>query len=1097
MTSASDLGIALLVELSNVTDDYREIYVWRHPRLLEPGVAEKLAIQVAALPWRERRRLTAALRYLRDVRRRYETQSSGYPPFVGPIEAVWQQVAEEKISVAEGLRLVSAPAFTAALSARYLRSLSGWALDQARRGGWRPALLIARLLRAAAMASDTGLGSTELLGWIAAAWVEIAKIALNRAPDGRLLTEARSIGDAALANVGSEGDPRLRWALLFALGTLFLDPYFADAGTGHLEERLEAWERRGMLQDLSQVQDEDEPAPKMPEPLEALHTAEGYLRQAREVESADSRVRTLKALTDVLMWRQELGNGVDASEVIALCRVALADLDEGDNLRLRMSLVARLQYLGEPVDPRVATPVLERPPEGLAGEFGTKAAIIMILAAVRLVLPSVPRTALDVLKRSRGLFAAGGDDLRTSALETELAAVGAALAPPLPGRESLQASVEEMTSRASQEAWNGVTRAAAMLTLAGRAINTDEEPLGLSLLDQVHETSLIVAAEHSELRAWLRANLELGMAVNAYRARQWADSAEWYGKALRRWMDLDFDDRALETLLKVGDVARQADTPVDWQFVTAVGPVAAAIETRLGDNATTVIQDLVRELVASMGSHPLDPDVMNFLWQIAKGARLAPVLASEGRYDAAGDKQGQRLLGEIKELRARLPAAPGVAVANPDVLLDEETVLAAYARHREVGGGGTPEEQLVNLEHAYDEHVTRQMLQAVSGPPAVFMRLDELQALLGHRTVLLSLYIGAVADGRIAVHVLFMTSEDIGLTVIPHDIPAGMIELGRLRTSPFGLIVEQARREIQDPPLGRRLVSRDAELTLKDYLPGLLGHVSERLQEFKDAGRDHLCIVPHGPLHFFPFHLLGAPGHPLAQDFAVTYLPHLLLLSASRNRACNPRKGTAIGLGFAADARPGLDPLPEAVPEAREVAGLFGQQALVEEQASEGAAVAALQGSRVVHLATHGRHNVDAPTFQVLYLHPTADSDGELHAYELLGHDLRGLQLLTLSACETALGRFDLGDNIRGLPASFFISGVSSLIGTLWRVRDATSRFFFSAFYRAYVGGMPLLDAFVDAQRQTRTQFPQYRDWGAFYFAGDWAKTWDSPLGAP
>ena len=1082
----------MLVELSNApTDDYRELYAWRHPRLLEPGIAENLAIQVAALPRSERKRLNAALRYLRDVRRRYETQSSGYPPFVGPIEAVWQQMAEEKISAEEGLRLVSAPAFTAALSARYLRSLSGWAVDQARRGGWRPALQIARLLRAAAMASDIAVGSTEVLAQIAAIWVEIAKIALHDAADGRLLTEARSIGDDALADVGPDGDPQLRWALLFALGTLFLDPYFADAQAGHLEERLEAWRRRGMLLELGQAQ--DEPALKMPEPLEALHTAEGYLRQARALlQTAGSRVRTLKALADVLLWRRDLGDCVDSSEIVALCRDALADLGKEDNLRLRMSLVAFLQYLGEPVDAAVATPVLERPPEELAEEFGTRAAIVLILAAVRLVLPSAPRTALDALKRSRKLFAAGGDTLHTSALEAELVAVAAALAPALPVRESLKASVEEMTSRATQESWNGVARAVAMLELAARASNTDEEPLGLQLLDQIRETSLIVAAEHSELRAWLRANLELGMAVNAYRARQWADSAEWYGRALSSWMTLGFDDRALETLLKVGDIARQADTPVDEQFVMALGPTAAAIETRLGDNATTVIQDLVRESVASMGSHRLNPEVLNFLWQIAKGARLAPVLASELRYDAAGDKQGRRLLGEINELRARLQAAPGVALANPDVLLDEETVLTAYARHGEPEGGGTPEEQLVNLEHAYDEHVTRQMLLAAGGPPAAFMRLDELQARLGNRTVLLSLYIGAVADGRMAVHVLFMTSEDVGMTVIPHNIPASTIELGGLRTSPFGLLVEQARREIQDPPLGRRLVSRDAEQTLETYLPGFLGHVSERLQEFKASGRDHLCIVPHGPLHFFPFHLLGAPGHPLAQDFAVTYLPHLLLLSADRNRVTNPRKGTAIGLGFAADARPGLDPLPEAVPEAREVAGLFGEQALVEEQATEEAALAALQGSRVVHLATHGRHNVDAPAFQVLYLHPTADSDGELHAYELLGLDLHGLQLLTLSACETALGRFDLGDNIRGLPASFFITGVSSLIGTLWRVRDAVSRFFFSAFYRAYVGGTPLLDAFVHAQRQTRTQFPQYRDWGAFYFAGDWAKAWDS-----
>jgi hypothetical protein len=112
-----------------------------------------------------------------------------------------------------------------------------------------------------------------------------------------------------------------------------------------------------MLQQLDQVQ--DEPALKMPEPLEALHTAEGYLRQAREVESAGSRVRTLRALTDVLMWRQELGNDVDTSEIVELCRAALADLDEEDNLRLRMSLAASLQYLGEPVDPSVVAAAIE------------------------------------------------------------------------------------------------------------------------------------------------------------------------------------------------------------------------------------------------------------------------------------------------------------------------------------------------------------------------------------------------------------------------------------------------------------------------------------------------------------------------------------------------------------------------------------------------------------------------------------------------------------------------------------------------------------------------------------------------------------------
>ena len=65
------------------------------------------------------------------------------------------------------------------------------------------------------------------------------------------------------------------------------------------------------------------------------------------------------------------------------------------------------------------------------------------------------------------------------------------------------------------------------------------------------------------------------------------------------------------------------------------------------------------------------------------------------------------------------------------------------------------------------------------------------------------------------------------------------------------------------------------------------------------------------------------------------------------------------------------------------------EPALEEEQATEGATVDALRSSQVVHISTHGRHNVDAPVFQTLYLHPTADTDGRLHAYELLGLDLR------------------------------------------------------------------------------------------------------------
>lgn len=1078
----------MLIELSREPSrDHQELYVWRHPRLLEPGVAEVLATAVAGMPRRQRRPLSRALDYLREVRQRYEEKPVGYAYGVGPIEAVWQQISNGQISASEGERLVTAPAFTSMLSNRYLRSLSGWIAEEAIDGAWQPAMQAIRLVHAAAQASDESVASVEVRAWIAADWLVVVKFVLHQAPDGRLLAEARAIGEKALADIGPAGDWEIRSALLFALGTLYLDPYFAFTSSAHVEERLEAWRRRGVL---AAGPADDEAAAEMPEPLHALHTAEGFLRQALDLNPVGHRAATMKALGDVLFWRRELNEEVDLAELVQLTQDALTDLGGSRSLSLRVALLNRLLYLGEQVDATDATPVLDAPPADLAAELGVESAISSILAAVRVVLPVAPRTALDALRRSRELLRRGTESLRYSAFEIELTALADSLAPGLPEGTSLAGRFQEFSALADREGWNGARRAAAMLRLANGSGATDEEHMGLDLVGRIPEMSPIIAEEHAELIAFLRTNLQMGLAVNAYHAGQWVTCEEWYARALSGWMDLGFDDRGLETLARVGDILTQADTPVDAEFLMALAPNAARIESRLGDGATRVIQDLVNLALATMRGRPVNPAALHMLWQIAKGARLAPVLASGLRYDPARDQHNRRLLTTIDELRSTLSAARGVTGTEPAVLLDEETVLTAYARRQEVEGGATRVDQLANLEHSFDEYLTRQLLVAAGDQSSAFLGLDELQRKLGDRTVLISLYLG-VAEDQIAIYVLYMTSEDVGMSVIPHDFPSSTLMIGELLTSPFAPLVGQVRQSVQDPPLGRRVVSRDAEELLDSYLPGLLGHVGERLSEFKATGRDHMCIVPHGPFHFFPFHLLGPAGQPLAQDFAVTYLPHLRLLAANPNRVANPQPGTAIGLGFASDDRPGLAPLPEAMPEAREIAAMFGTQAVVGEMATEQAVLAALQSSGVVHLATHGRHNVDAPAFQTLYLYPSRDSDGQLEAHELLGLDLRDVRLITLSACETALGRFDGGDNIRGLPASFFISGVSALIGTLWRVRDAVSRHFFAAFYRAYLGGSPVLDAFVDAQRLTRTQYPQYRDWGAFYFAGDWAERRD------
>lgn len=61
------------------------------------------------------------------------------------------------------------------------------------------------------------------------------------------------------------------------------------------------------------------------------------------------------------------------------------------------------------------------------------------------------------------------------------------------------------------------------------------------------------------------------------------------------------------------------------------------------------------------------------------------------------------------------------------------------------------------------------------------------------------------------------------------------------------------------------------------------------------------------------------------------------------------------------------------------------------------------------------------------------------------------------------------------------------MIGTLWPVETQASQRFFTRFYELLHEGRSRLDAFAEAQHVTRTEFPQYRDWGPFYLMGQWS----------
>ena len=361
------------------------------------------------------------------------------------------------------------------------------------------------------------------------------------------------------------------------------------------------------------------------------------------------------------------------------------------------------------------------------------------------------------------------------------------------------------------------------------------------------------------------------------------------------------------------------------------------------------------------------------------------------------------------------------------------------------------------------------------------MWLKPLQSNLPANTVLISVFLGQGKDGAL-VQGVAVTHDSVDLSVVPLGEPT-IVEAGDVRVHPLSWQCANLRQAVRDDPLFRE-VSREGQSWLETNIARWLGFGNEQLTAWHTAGRDHLCVWPHGPLHFAPFHLLSPGGKPLADSWTVSVLPSLNMLE--RPPSCMPEQKRVLVVASSTGGRLFGLPVEEAVcDQARMIASLFDQQPILDREATAERFLDEIENASYVHIAAHGSVFDAAPSFHQLYL-GGGDTDERVFAHSVEQKDLRGVRLVTLSACESGLGRFDLGDNLWGLPGAFFRAGAKAMIGCLWPVQPNVAAAFFRSLYGAIAEGSGVLYAFRTAQQTTRASYPQYRDWGSFSFLGDW-----------
>lgn len=482
------------------------------------------------------------------------------------------------------------------------------------------------------------------------------------------------------------------------------------------------------------------------------------------------------------------------------------------------------------------------------------------------------------------------------------------------------------------------------------------------------------------------------------------------------------------------------------------------------------------------------------------------------------------LLKQQDEIQQRLNAKAQVQMR---LLSDKQTEAAK-----------TIEKEIADLLDDYDKLKTKiressPAYSKLTQPQS--LSVSEIQQLFDDDTLLLEYFLGEERSYLWLVGRNSITAVDS----LPKrsEIEASGKRFYQALTEGRGLDVRSSHRQTNDaaPPV------KSDPIALSQML---LGPVADKI------GKKRLVIVGDGVLQYLPFAALPVPtptGAPrqsvtrsagasyLIQEHEIVYLPSASVLSVVRSETAG-RKPAPLSVAVLADPvfnsnderlkvaqqnagqsvqtiaqkesipkagkarvfRSGdLQYLPATKMEADAIEAAIPPPGRVEKATgfdASRATVMRLQTERnqIVHFAAHSDLNEEHPELSHIVL-SLFDSTGKKQDGYLRLHDIYNLKLpvdlVVLSACNTALGQVIRGEGLIGLTRGFMHAGSPRIIASLWRVEDLGTLELMKHFYHhlAQEGMAPpaaLRQAQLDMLRIKRWRTPY--DWAGFVLQGEW-----------
>ncbi|MDJ1168552.1 CHAT domain-containing protein [Roseofilum sp. BLCC_M154] len=263
-----------------------------------------------------------------------------------------------------------------------------------------------------------------------------------------------------------------------------------------------------------------------------------------------------------------------------------------------------------------------------------------------------------------------------------------------------------------------------------------------------------------------------------------------------------------------------------------------------------------------------------------------------------------------------------------------------------------------------------------------------------------------------------------------------------------------------------------------------------------------VIFIPHYALYLVPFASLQNPqGRYLIEDHTVLTAPSIQVLETThaQQQRLHPTQKKALVVAeptlhpkFQKNYK--LNPYPYMKEAGESIGATLATDAITGDRATKVAVINRLLevDTRTVHIFAHAlqelkledrKQDLETDIPGVIILAPDGDDDGALYAEEILDLDLNS-EIIVLSACSTGKGKIT-GDGIIGLSRCFILSGVPSLVVSLWNIGAPAAKVLMTEFYQNLAQGKNRASALRHAMLNTKTRFPKPESWSGFTLIGE------------